>query len=293
MRKDLVKLAWLLPIAALSATRCLQAQSAPTSATLCVMSYNLRFANSNPSEAWSKRRPIMADLIRQWSPDVMGTQEGLYGQLKDLAADLPEYEWIGLGREGGSRGEFMAVYFRSSRLEPMAYDHFWLSDTPQVIGSKTWGPNLPRMVTWIKFHDRTTDRDFYLFNTHFDHQVQVAREKSAELIRARIAELDPAVPVILTGDFNAAAEKNPAYATLTADGFLTDTWNTAPERLGEGIGTFNSFKGPQAGGPRIDWILTRGPVAAHKSEIVTFSRDARLPSDHFPVVTWLKFSEPK
>jgi endonuclease/exonuclease/phosphatase family metal-dependent hydrolase len=281
---------WLLAALALGAPA-LRAQpnAAVPPDTLCVMTYNLRYANSNPSELWSKRRPIMRDLLRRVSPDVVGTQEGLYQQLKDLAADLPEYDWIGLGREGGSRGEFMAVFYRKARLEPLAFDHFWLSDTPNVIGSKTWGTKLPRMVTWVQFRDRATSKEFYLFNTHFDHQVQAAREKSAALIRQRLGALDTDRPVILTGDFNAAAETNLTYTILTRDGFLTDTWKTAPERVGEGIGTFNFFKGPNPGGPRIDWILVRGPVSAQKTEIVTFSRDGVYPSDHFPVVAWLKF----
>ena len=71
----------------------------------------------------------------------------------------------------------MAVFYRTARLEPLAFDHFWLSDTPEVIGSKNWGPSLARMVTWVKFRDRQTQRQFIFINTHFDHQVQEAREK--------------------------------------------------------------------------------------------------------------------
>jgi len=233
----------------------------------------------------------MRDLIRQVSPDVLGTQEGLYQQVKDLATDLPDYDWIGMGREGGSHGEFMAVFYRKARLEPLEFDHFWLSDTPAVIGSKTWGPKLPRMVTWVKFLDHAAHREFYVFNTHFDHQVQVAREKSAELIRKRIEELNTSLPLILTGDFNAAAEKNKAYAILMDGGFLTDAWKTAPERVGDGIGTFNYFKGPSPSGSRIDWILTRGPLSPAKSEIVIFSRNGQYPSDHFPVAVWLRMDK--
>src|SRR5262245_7953389 len=84
--------------------------SAATS-NLCVMTYNLRYASATPPNAWQQRRPLMRELIQQLSPDVMGTQEGLYQQLKDLASELPDYDWIGLGRDGGSRGEFMAVFY--------------------------------------------------------------------------------------------------------------------------------------------------------------------------------------
>ena len=266
------------------------AQTATTSApgTLTVMTYNLKFASDNPPNAWPQRRPLMSELIGKLAPDVFGTQEGLYAQLQDLAADLPAFQWIGLGRDGGSRGEFMAVFYRTTRLEPLAFDHFWLSDTPEVIGSKTWGPKLARMVTWVKFRDRQTKQEFFFVNTHFDHQVQVAREKSAQLVRERVAAFDPKLPVLLVGDFNAAAGSNKAYAMLTEDKFFTDTWTTARERVNEGIGSFNGFKALQKGGPRIDWILSRGDVAADHVEILTFSRDGQFPSDHCPVVAKLR-----
>ena len=266
------------------------AQTATTVApgTLTIMTYNLKFASSNPPDAWPQRRPIMGELIEKLAPDVFGTQEGLYGQLQNLAADLPAFQWIGLGRDGGSRGEFMAVFYRTARLEPLAFDHFWLSDTPELIGSKNWGPKLPRMVTWVKFRDRQTKREFIFLDTHFDHQVQEAREKSAQLIRKRLAAFDAKLPVLLVGDFNAAAGTNKAYAILTNDGFFTDTWTTARERVNEGIGTFNAFKALEKDGPRIDWILSRGEVAADRIEIVTFSRDGQFPSDHCPVVVKLR-----
>lgn len=259
-------------------------------ASLTVMTYNLRFASPSPPNAWPQRRPLVAELIQNIAPDVLGTQEGVYSQLRDLATDLPEFDWIGLGREGGSRGEFMAVFYRKARLEPLAFDHFWLSDTPEAMNSATWGNTCRRMVTWVKFRDHMTGNEFYLFNTHFDHQVQEAREKSAELVRQRVIALHTELPVVLIGDFNAAAETNKAYEILTADNFFTDAWLAAPERRGDGIGTFNNFKAAVPGGPRIDWILTRGDVTVESAEMPTFSRNNRFPSDHFPVVARLRWS---
>jgi endonuclease/exonuclease/phosphatase family metal-dependent hydrolase len=266
-------------------------QDAPKpAATLCVMTYNLRFASSTPPNSWPQRRPLMQECIRKVSPDLFGTQEGLYPQLKDIAADLPAYNWIGLGRDGGSKGEFMAIFYRTSRFDPLAFDHFWLSDTPEIIGSSTWGNSNRRMVTWVRFLDRDTNREFYLVNTHFDHQVQGAREKSAELIRKRVAALNTTLPVILTGDFN-AAESNQAHEILLAQEFFTDTWQAARERRGEGLGTFNGFKAVPKNNTRIDWILTRGTVTVEAEEIVTFSRDGHFPSDHCPLVAWLRLAD--
>ena len=258
--------------------------------SLCVMSYNLRYASTNPPNAWPVRRPLVREVIQQAAPDVLGTQEGLYWQLKELASDLPEFDWVGLGREGGSKGEFMAVFYRKTRLEPLAYDHFWLSDTPDVMGSTTWSNRNRRMVTWIKFRDRAAGNEFFVFNTHFDHEIQIAREKSAQLVRQRIADLNTKLPVLLIGDFNAAAQTNKAYHILTDGQFLSDAWLSAKERSGDGIATFNDFKAIQRHGTRIDWILTRGEIQVQKAEVLTFSQNGQFPSDHFPVIARMQLS---
>jgi len=263
------------------------ASGAENSDVLCVMTFNLRYASPSPPNAWFQRRPVARELVEKESPDLIGTQEGLYQQVKDLAADLPAYGWIGLGREGGSHGEFMAVFYRKDRLEPLQFDHFWLSDTPKLISSKTWGNTLPRIVTWVKFRDRRTDGQFYFFNTHFDHRSQNAREKSAALLLSRVKKLGTALPVLLVGDFNAEAGANKAYEILVNENAFADTWTTALRR-GEPVGTFHGYRSPSKGGARIDWILSRGPVKTLRTAVVTFARDGQYPSDHFPVAAWLQ-----
>jgi endonuclease/exonuclease/phosphatase family metal-dependent hydrolase len=255
---------------------------------LKLMTFNLRYASQRPPHAWPQRRPVMRQLISLVSPDIFGTQEGLYQQLKDIAADVPEYSWIGTGRDGGSRGEFMAIFYKKERFEPLEYDHFWLSDTPEVIGSSTWGNTNRRMVTWVRFQDRPTKREFYIVNTHLDHEIEDARQKAAKLIRQRIDKLKPEMPLMLIGDFN-SAPSSAAYNILTEDKVLIDSWFAAADRRGEQVGTFHDYKGPMPGGTRIDWILTRGNVTTDSTEIITFSKDGEYPSDHFPVVATVKF----
>lgn len=260
-----------------------------TNPPLCVMTYNLRYASDTPPNAWPQRRPLVRELIESVKPDVIGTQEGLHSQLQDLATDLPDYRWVGSGRDDGKiRGEFTAVLYRPARLEPLTTNHFWLSDTPEIPGSATWGNKNRRMVTRLKFRDRSTGSEFFLFNTHFDHEVERAREESARLIRRRIAALETKLPVFLIGDFNAAAGRAKAFDLLTEGGFLTDTWQEAKERGNEGVNSFNNFKPMVCQGERIDWILARGHGPVHRAEIVTYSRNGQFPSDHFPVVAWLQ-----
>lgn len=263
------------------------AETAPLE--LKVMTYNLRYASALPPHAWPERRPFMQALIERAAPDVFGTQEGLYLQLRELAAGLPGYEWIGLGRAGGSRDEFAAIFYRRDRLEPVEFDHFWLSDTPEVIGSITWGHTYRRMVTWVRFRERQTGREFYFWNTHFDHQVEEARQKSAALIRDRLAKLDPLIPLILVGDFNCNAGQSRAYDILTQEAALTDTWKTATKRQNEDLNSFNDFKPGVHNGERIDWILARGVIAVTQAAVVSYDEAQPFPSDHFPMTATVRF----
>ncbi|KUO16494.1 endonuclease/exonuclease/phosphatase family protein [Streptomyces dysideae] len=257
----------------------------PRARRLDVMTFNLRFASTDEPNSWAARRPVMRELLRRTSPAVVGTQEGLYQQLRDIHADLDplHYEWVGTGREGGSRDESMAVFYDTRRLTPVEYDHFWLSDTPEVIASNTWGARFSRMVTWVRFRDlRDGGREFYVLNTHFDHASQYARVRSADLVARRIAGLDRSLPVLLTGDFNVPAHQNPVYDQLLSTG-LVDTWDAAAER-GPLYATFHGFKPPARGGDRIDWILSTPGVMVHRAWVETFAAGGQFPSDHLPVL---------
>jgi endonuclease/exonuclease/phosphatase family metal-dependent hydrolase len=256
---------------------------------LHVMSFNLRFASETRPHSWSQRRPVMAELLGREQPTLMGTQEGLYGQLRDLAADLPDhYDWIGEGRLGGSRDEFMAIFFDTRRLEPVEYDHFWLSDTPNVIGSNTWGNDSVRMVTWVRFHDRRTGKDFVALNTHLDDESEYSRERAAALIRDRIRAIPTALPVLLIGDFNDGAEYSRPYAILTTDTGLTDTWLAARQRRTPVYRSWHDYRPLERDGKRIDWVLTRGQVHVDAVGMNTFSRKGERPSDHLPMQVLLR-----
>ncbi|MGP4088893.1 endonuclease/exonuclease/phosphatase family protein [Streptomyces sp. KR55] len=247
------------------------------------MSFNLRFASTSEPNSWAVRRPVMRELLRRERPHVIGTQEGLYQQLQDIEADLgPHYDWIGTGRAGGSRDEFMAIFYDTRRLAPVEYDHFWLSDTPDVIGSNTWGGGSIRMVTWVRFRDlRDAGREFYFLNTHLDNRSQEARARAAALTVQRIAGLDRSLPLLVTGDFNVAAHGDPVYDTLLGAG-LVDTWEQAAERSAL-YGTFHGYRPLAPDGDRIDWILATPGVTVHRVEINTFSMNGQFPSDHLPV----------
>jgi endonuclease/exonuclease/phosphatase family metal-dependent hydrolase len=250
---------------------------------LDVMTFNLRFASTLEPNSWAARRPVMRQLLRQEAPTLMGTQEGLYQQLLDIHSDLgPHYAWIGTGREGGSHDESTAVFYDTRRLTPVEHDTHWLSDTPGVIGSNTWGAALPRIVTWVRFRDQAVGgREFYVLNTHFDHLGQYARERSAHFLGQKIATFDRTLPVLVTGDFNATAHDNRAYDILLGTG-LVDTWDAAAER-GRPYATFHGYEPLIPDGDRIDWILATPGTTVHRATVNTFAANGQFPSDHLPV----------
>lgn len=254
------------------------------------MTFNLRYASATPPHTWAQRLPVVSELLQRSAPDLIGTQEGFYGPLRDIARDRPEFGWIGLGREGGSRGEFAAVFYRRERLEPLEFDHFWLSDTPEVVGSSSWGNRCVRMATWVRFRDLQNGREFGFWNTHLDHESQLARERGAALIAQRVQERQGELPVVLVGDFNAQARANPAYDAFMNAGW-SDSWFGATRRAGENFASFHGYEAPVPDGPHIDWILTRGAVRADETRVENFELGGQYPSDHFPISATLRIGE--
>ena len=249
---------------------------------LRVMTFNVRVPVDTGMNAWANRRDLMVQVIKAEHPDVLGTQELTEEQGEYLAVHLPGYAWFGQGREGGTKGEHMGVFYRTDRLQVLHSGDFWLSDTPDVPGSKTWGQPYPRMVTWAQFRRRDGGATFSYFNTHFPYLPEDvhARMLSADEILQRIDKLAHGTQVILAGDFNCGPDA-PVYAKLTRN--LHDAWLDADSRSGPEK-TFHNFTGNPD--QRIDWILFRGFKARTVSTITTHD-GARYPSDHFPVVAEL------
>lgn len=251
-------------------------------APIRVMTFNVRVPVDTGTHAWANRRDLMVKVIKAQHPDVLGTQELTEEQGEYLAAHLPGYAWFGQGREGGSKGEHMGVFYRTARLQVIRSGDFWLSDTPTVPGSKTWGQPYPRMVTWAHFRLRDGGGTFDYFNTHFPYRPEDvhARMLSANEILQRIGTLPAGAKVILAGDFNAGPD-TPVHARLVQN--LHDAWTAAASHSGPEK-TFHNFTGiPDQ---RIDWILSRGFKVLSVHTITTHD-GAHYPSDHFPVVAEL------
>jgi endonuclease/exonuclease/phosphatase family metal-dependent hydrolase len=251
---------------------------------LRVMTFNIRVPlDSDGPNRWEARRDLVVDMLRAEAPDVIGTQELFKHQGNEIVERLPQYVWFGIGRRGDDDDEHMGVFYRQDRLRLLASGNFWLSDTPDVPGSRTWGNVYPRMVTWARFERVGDGATFTLYNTHlpYRNEDEAARLRSAQLIRSRIAAWPADQNIIVTGDFN-ATPASAVYSILTET--FSDAWLDARERSGP-ENTFHNFTGNAD--RRIDWILVRGPKVRSVKTVTTRNAE-RYPSDHFPVIAELE-----
>ena len=264
-------LAFLFFMAVLSS----QAQS------IKVMTYNIRLDTPNDSvNQWPKRTHKVYALIRKYDPDLIGLQEVLHHQLTDLLENLPAYTYIGVGRDDGkTKGEYSAILYKKDRFKAIKQNTFWLSETPEVPGSKSWDAAITRVASWGTFKDLKSNREFLMINTHFDHIGKEARKNSASLLKQKAAEIAKSYPLIITGDFNCTREDTP-YATImdpTAIA-LTDPAPANPP------GTFCSFKVNSIPCKAIDYIFHSGKLAAKNYIVIEDNDGTYYPSDHLPVM---------
>jgi endonuclease/exonuclease/phosphatase family metal-dependent hydrolase len=256
--------------------------------TLRLMSFNIRYGTARDgADHWDKRKTLLSGTIRAYDPDLLGMQEVLSSQADYLQEQLPAYGFTGSGRDDGKRaGEYSPIMFKKDRFDLIASGQYWLSETPEKIGSKSWDAALPRIMTWARLKEKTTGVTFLIANTHWDHVGNKARVESAKLMRRLIDQNRQGdEPVLVTGDFN-SFETDAQYQTLTAPDAvvvkLIDAYREVhPERKPDEA-TFHAFKGGREG-LRIDWILHSPHWRATAASIDHTQRDGHYPSDHFPV----------
>lgn len=258
-----------------------------SSQTIDVISYNIRY--DNPDDApnnWDNRKEFLIAQLNFYRPDVFGVQEGLIHQVKEIDSGLEDYAYFGVGRDfGDERGEHTAIFYNTKTVALIDESTFWLSTSPQT-PSKGWDAALPRTCTYGVFKIKNSDARFMVFNTHFDHKGDRAREKSSKLILKKIKELNPEnYPVVVTGDFNLESNSKGVQIILSE---MKDSFEEAGKNAFGPKGTFNGFRIDKAVERRIDYIFVSDEFKIIKSAILSDSDDARYPSDHLPVFTRLK-----
>jgi endonuclease/exonuclease/phosphatase family metal-dependent hydrolase len=264
-------------------------QAGGTESGITVMTFNIRYNNQGDLQnAWPNRKSMVASTIQFHKIDIAGLQEVLNGQLRDLEGLLPDYAWLGVGRDDGKEaGEYNPIFYLKSRFKILAQSTFWLSETPDGPGSRGWDAACNRVMTWARLEDQANKQVFFFFNTHFDHVGEVARLKSAELILKRIGEIAGNEPVIVTGDFNCRSDDAPYQLLISGDGKdpgLVDTIRLSKTGHYGSTQSFNGFNIELDPGNVIDFIFVRGVKSVLRHGITAELWDGKFASDHYPVL---------
>ena len=266
---------------------CLLLQANLQSQEMEIMTYNIKYLNETDGEnSWSKRKDHLTNQIKFYEPGILGLQEAVKEQLEHLKGNLEGYEYFGEGRDGGQKGEFTAIFYDTARFELLKEDTFWLSETPSK-PSKGWDAAYPRICTYAKFREKGSGKEFWVFNTHFDHQGDEARKKSSRMVIRKIEETNKQdLPVILMGDLNLEPETEEVQflSEKMEDSKKVSKLVFGPE------GTFNGYEFSKPVNRRIDYIfLSKGDFQVEKYAVLSDSKNLRYPSDHLPVILEVSF----
>jgi len=250
---------------------------------LKLITYNIRLDVASDGEnSWFNRKEYLCSQLAFYEPDVFGIQEALPNQVTDISTMLPEYNYVGIGRDGIGKGESSNIFFKKDRFKVLKQNTFWLSETPEII-SKGWDAALNRICTYVLLTDKKTKQTFWVFNTHLDHMGILARTNSIHLILSKIAELNTKKhPVFFMGDFN--SEPTEQRIIDLKKGML-DSRDISEEKPFGPSGTFNAFKQNETVEKRIDYIFLskESNIKVKKYAVLSDSKDLKYPSDHLPV----------
>jgi endonuclease/exonuclease/phosphatase family metal-dependent hydrolase len=256
-----------------------------------VMTYNIRLdTESDGVNQWKNRTGKVFDLIKKNNPDLLGVQEAMHNQMMDLKSNLTDYDFVGVGRDDGKeKGEYSAIFYKKDKFDVLEQKTFWLSETPEVPGSKSWDAAITRVVTFVVLKDKSTGKSFAYFNTHFDHIGKEARKNSAKLIKAYIAGFNAGasisgkytnLPLLVSGDFNSEPTDEP-YQTMI-DGKDVTLFDSRPSK--DLTGTFCGFEVNAMKCKTIDYVFHSSHWKSNYYKVVRDHDGKYYPSDHLPVM---------
>jgi endonuclease/exonuclease/phosphatase family metal-dependent hydrolase len=258
--------------------------------SLKVMSYNIRCGLCEPADSpnhWSKRKFLIAHLIKIHNPDVVGLQEAEIFQAEDLVKMLEDYAWVGVGRDDGKKkGEANVILFRKSHFTLEQQKTLWLSPTPKKV-SRGWDASYNRTISILTLKNIHTGNTINFFNTHFDHQGVMAQQESATLLINELKKMPSTIPLILTGDFNITAN-NKVYSSIINAGIVSDAEQTSLSKSTGGTVTYNDFGKTAEPDKKIDYVFTNKVVKVLSHHIDATIYNNLYPSDHYPIIVELE-----
>ena len=247
-----------------------------------ICTFNVRYATGTDGiNEFKYRTGRILDVIAEEKPDLIGFQEVVDEGRALFQRELSDYVVLGCGRCRNFDGEGVSLAFRKDKFMLLAYETFWLSDSPEVAESlfsaDQSGCPRPAQIALLA----TKEGEKLLFaNTHLDHVGKTARLLGADRLLERIGRYGD-VPTVVTEDMNATPEAPEIGRFLKwKRGRLRDM----TEHLG---GTFHNFG--TCTPSKIDYIFASGTPLSPAYHTEDEPEDGVFISDHYPVFAEVSF----
>lgn len=274
----------------------LLALTAVSCSTLRVATFNNQIGfpdEKNEPAKWANRVELVQKLLWEEDFDIVGMQEPMWYQCKDMERFLPQYDWVGRSVYGpveNGKYHYNPIFYKKDKFELLDWGGFWFSDTPDEPGSMSWGNTTPRMCTWAHFKEKKTGKEFFHFNMHYDHRAVNSMNNSSKLMLAKLKEIAGDKPAFFTGDYN-SYDDSEAYRILAESGEVIDSYTIAGKTEGLNIASWNNYK------PiwhteemhNLDHVFVTPGTKVKSWRLITTTYDGKYPSDHFPIVIEWKF----
>ena len=286
------RLSFLAVLASAALTGCVSPRPADS---VRVGSYNIRMSRGDlgTPNAWDERKADLVDFIKALDLDAFGLQEVCPDQAQYLRENLSEFAFVGDHRGADRKSdEASPVFYRKDRFEAEKSGTFWLSETPEVPASKSWGTSHTRVCSYLVLRDTTTGKRFCFANTHTDHRSEEAREKGMMLVIERMKEFGAGALIVFTGDHNCRDDEPPAQAVrrvLKDARDATETRKKGPCSTFQGFGLYEDGPTVENGRAykdyRIDYIYVSDGTRVLDFETHDDKRPGTdlYPSDHYPI----------
>jgi endonuclease/exonuclease/phosphatase family metal-dependent hydrolase len=244
-----------------------------------MVSANVRCLNAADlgKKSWFYRAGLLMEDIASQTPGIIGFQEVTSRQYRYLAKALKDYDSVIAYRDDSSHSEGCPIFYSTKLYALLDHGSFWLSKTPEVM-SKDWGAALYRICSFVILQERSSGKEFVVFNTHLDHISDEARTKGMEVVLEKIRSFGDK-PAVIMGDMN-AAEDSQTYRSMTE--YFLDARYAAPETTDSC--TFHCWGNPEMAA-RIDYfMISKEGFTPLRYDVLKGAHDGVYVSDHWPIV---------